>query len=472
MRQLYILSIISLILCSCQKDPAANASTSVGGEIVNSNTPYLTLERNGKLVDSISIEEDGTFTYNFEEDNFEPGLYTFRHNPEGQVFFIEEGDSLLFRVNTKEFDESLMFTGDKSAENNFLMEMYLLNEKDNDVILSYYKTSPEKFIAKTDSIKAKRKEKLAELKSENNFSDSFIELADKTIDYEYYDLRERYAFLINTYFNQFRNKIPEDFFHYRNDIDFNDKSLQSYYVYQRFLDNYLKNRAIERCLKNENSKDCFDANSVTNLKNRLIISDSIFKIKNLRNLYISRFARKQINTATNKQQIDSTLQLLKSFNFPNEKYNELKKLGRLQKNYFVGKDVSQSKLLTTEKEKIFLIDILDQPTITFTWSVYVSNHTKLHERVNELRNRYPEINFLGVNIDEESNHDLWMKALENFDYNKDFEIKIRARGNDISLYKNFLNKVLLINKKGTIEKANLNLFDPNFENELLEYLNQ
>ena len=203
MRQLYILSIISLILCSCQKDPAANASTSVGGEIVNSNTPYLTLERNGKLVDSISIEEDGTFTYNFEEDNFEPGLYTFRHNPEGQVFFIEEGDSLLFRVNTKEFDESLMFTGDKSAENNFLMEMYLLNEKDNDVILSYYKTSPEKFIAKTGSIKAKRKEKLAELKSENNFSDAFIELADKTIDYEYYDLRERYAFLINTYFKSF-----------------------------------------------------------------------------------------------------------------------------------------------------------------------------------------------------------------------------------------------------------------------------
>ena len=62
--------------------------------------------------------------------------------------------------------------------------------------------------------------------------------------------------------------------------------------------------------------------------------------------------------------------------------------------------------------------------------MYINNHPKFHKRVNELRNRYPEINFLGVNIDsdDKETYNLWLKALSNFDYNKDFEVKIRDRG--------------------------------------------
>ena len=474
MRQLLLLLVVTLLLYSCNEETKRNSSTSISGEIVNSNEPFIVLEKDGDFIDSISLSENGSFLYNFDEEKFKPGLYTFRHKPEGQVFFIEKGDSLLLRVNTHEFDESLMFTGNKAEENNFLMEMYLLNEKDNDLILSYYKMSPEKFSQKTDSIKAVRDSQLEKLKAEYDFSDSFLSLARKTIDYEYYDLRERYAFLINKYFNEFRNKIPKDFFNYRKNVNFNDKDLQSYYTYQRFLDNYLKNKAIERCVDTKPTKECFNTESITNLKNRLIISDSIFKIDNLRNRFISRFAKMQINSAINEQQIDSTLQLLKSLDFPEDQYQELKQIGRLQKNYFVGKKVSNAMLYNTNGERIILQDILDKPTLTFTWSMYINNHTKMHERINELRNRYPEINFVGVNIDndDEDTYNLWLKALNNFDYNKDFEVKIRNRGSEIYLYKNFLNKILLTNENGIIEKANLNLFDPNFENVLLAYLNQ
>ena len=473
MRHLLFLS-ISLLLFSCNDDSKDNnpSSTHIGGEIVNSNEAYLTLEKDGYFIDSIPIKKNGEFSYNLDDSNFTPGLYTFRHSPEGQVFYIEKGDSLLFRLNTKDFDESLMYTGDKAEENNFLMEMYLLNEKDNELIYSYYKISPEKFAKKTDSIKNLRMKQLTSLKEENEFSPDFISLAKKSIEYEFYDLRERYAYLINKYFNEFRNKIPKEFFSYRNDANFNDKKLQSYYIYQRFLDNYLKNKAIERCVSQPNSTDCFNTNSVKNLKNRLIISDSIFKIKSLRNRFITRFAKKQINTARNKQQIDSTLKLIKSFDFPTENYKELVNLSKLQKNYFVGSDVSQSKLIKPNAEKIILQDILSKPTISFTWSIYKAAHPKQHQRVNELRNRYPEINFLGINIDEEESYQLWVKILDNFDYNKDYEVKIRDRGKNIEFYKNFSNKVLLINKEGIIEKSNLNIFDPNFENQLLEYLNQ
>lgn len=474
MRQLLLVFVVCFLVYSCGEDTTSNSSTSISGEIVNSNESFITLEKDGEFVDSVALSENGSFSYNFDENNFESGLYTFRHKPEGQTFFIEKGDSLLLRVNTKEFDESLMFTGNKAEENNFLIEMYLLNEKDNDLILSYYKVSPEKFAKKTDSIRSLRLDQLENLEDKYEFSESFLSLAEKNIDYEYYDLRERYAYLINKYFNEFRNKIPKEFFSYRKQVNFNDKDLQSLYTYQRFLDNYLKNRAIERCVAENPNKECFDTESITNLKNRLILSDSIFKIENLRNRFISRFAKRQLNSAKNEQQIDSSLQLVKSFDFPKNQYEELKQIGRLQKNYFVGKNTSNAKLYNTTGEKIILKDILDKQTITFTWSLYINNHPKFHKRVNELRNRYPEINFLGVNIDsdDKETYDLWLKALSNFDYNKDFEVKIRDRGNEIYLYKNFLNKILLIDENGIIKKSNLNLFDPNFEAELLEYLNQ
>jgi len=465
---------IIFMLLSCQEEPKEVIGTYISGEIVNNNNNYLTLEKNGRLIDSIKIEKGGGFFYTFKDKNFERGLYTIRHSPEGQVFYIEKGDSLMLRVNTKEFDESIMYTGNKAPENNFLMEMYLLNEKDNNLILSYYKISPEEFAKKTDSIKEQRVLQLQELQEEHEFSEDFLAIANKTIDYEYYDLRERYAYLINVYFNEFKNKLPKDFFSYRKNIDFNDKSLQSYYTYQRFLDNYLKNKAISRCLSQtdqEGENRCVNISTVENLSHRLIIADSIFTIEELRNRYLGRFARKQINSAKNEAQIDSTLKLLESFNYPKDNFEELKALGNLQKNYFEGDYVGGAKQISASGEDILFKSILNKPTITFTWSVYVSSHKEQHEKINELRNKYPEVNFVGINIDEEDSYELWLKALKNFDYNKDFELKIRDRGDEFYLYKNFLNKVILINKKGIIVNSDMDIFNPNFELQLLEFLN-
>ena len=160
---------------------------------------------------------------------------------------------------------------------------------------------------------------------------------------------------------------------------------------------------------------------------------------------------------------------------PKDQFQELKDLGELQKNYFEGNDVSEAKLLSPDGTKYALKEIIKKgkkPIVSFTWSIYVSSHKRQHKRINELRNRYPEVDFLGVNIDNEDSIELWRKALENFDYNKEFEYKIRERGKDFSLYKNLLNKILLIDQKGIIQKSGLNIFDPDFENQLLEFLNQ
>lgn len=462
-----------LSLFSCKKESENTNGTYLAGEIVKSNYDYITLEKNNELIDSIFLDKNKKFSYTFNQEKFSPGLYTFRHTPESQVFYIEEGDSLLLRVNMDEFDESLMYTNDKSHENNFLMEMYLLNEKDNDLILSYYKMSPDDFAKKTDSIKNFKLERLASLKDKYEFSETFTEVAHKTIDYEYYDLRERYAYLINRYFSDFRSEIPNNFFAYRKNVNFNDASIQSYYTYQRFLDNYLKNKAIETCIDNEteNPSHCFKANTIENIKQRLYLSDSLFKIKNIRNSFLSKIAKKQINFSVSDGQIDSTISLLNKFNLPKDQLKELKNLGNLQKRYFIGKNVSDAKLLSADGEKLKFSAISKKPVITYTWSLFAENHKLHHHLINELRNKYPEITFIAVNIDEEDTK-LWKKSIENFGYDKAFEYQIRDRKNERYLYKSFIDKVLIIDNQGNIVQNRLNLEDPNFENKILQFLNQ
>ncbi|MDT0295209.1 TlpA family protein disulfide reductase [Mesonia ostreae] len=472
--KLFLAIPLFFLLLSCENDTEKKTATYLGGEIVNSNDNYITLFKDNILIDSILLNKDKKFSYSFEEKNFSAGLYTFRHTPESQVFYIEEGDSLLLRVNMDEFDESLMYTKDKSQENNFLMEMYLLNEKDNDLILSYYKMSPKDFAQKTDSIKDFKLERLTSLKNKYEFSENFTEVAQKTIDYEYYDLRERYAYLINRYFSDFRNRIPKDFFDYRKKVNFNDQSIQSYYTYQRFLDNYLKNKAIEDCIKStpkDSLNYCFRVNTVGNLRQRLQIADSLFEIKGLRNRFLSNLAKKQVNFSVSDNQIDSTIQLVNKFDLPQEQVTELEALGSLQKQYFVGKNVSNAKLLSANGEKIKIEDISRKPMITYTWSLYQESHKIHHHLINELRNKYPEITFIAVNIDEEDTK-LWLKSIENFGYDKNFEYQIRDRKNKRYLYKSLLDKVLILDKKGTIVQNKLNLDSPNFENKILQFLNQ
>ena len=63
--------------------------------------------------------------------NLKGGLYTFKHGVEFQYIFLQPNDSLLLRLNTWDFDESLVFSGKGAEKNNLLINknnyVYILN---------------------------------------------------------------------------------------------------------------------------------------------------------------------------------------------------------------------------------------------------------------------------------------------------------------------------------------------------------
>ncbi len=470
MKYFYLYSLCCILLLSaCREENPTSENVFLGGQINNPETDYVILSKENKNLDTLYLNEKNQFGKDYK--NLESGIYTFKHPPENQIMFIEPGDSIVIWLNTMAFDESLNFSGNGAEKSNFLLDMFLKNQDDNDLILTYYKIEPEKFAKITDSIKTERIKKLERLDDNNNFSEGFLEIARASIDYEYFDLRERYTYLIRKYYNEMAQKIPDDFHDYRKKIDFNDEDLQDYYVYTNLIDDYLRSRAIEYCIEKHNDhKNCYKLNSFENLKSRIVLMDSLSDLQPLKNEFIDRLASQMIITAESASRIDSILNLLEDIDYAGIK--DLENLAEVQTNYFVGNSVENIATINTDKELVSYGEFIERPTVLFAWSITVpARHRWQHNIVNNLRNKYPELDFVGINVDL-NNYEEWLRTIETYGYDKSKEYQITQKEADKETYLNYLNKVLLISPDGIVLKGDLNFGSQDFEQELLEYLNK
>lgn len=458
-----------LLFTGCNSDSSESKSVYVGGQINNPETDYVVLSKENTIIDTLFLDENNQFGKDYKD--LESGIYTFKHPPESQIMYMEPGDSIVIWLNTMSFDESLNFSGEGANKSNFLLDMFLKNQNNNDLILTYYKIEPAKFATITDSIKNQRLQRLEELQEKHDFSKDFLEVAQASIDYEYYDLRERYTFLINKYYKNFAEKIPEDFNDYRKEIDFNNEQLQDYYVYTNLIDDYLRSKSIEHCAKKHNDrKKCYDINTFQNIERRILLIDSLSEIEPLKNEFVDRLSTQAITMAERESRLDSVLNLLERIDYSN--IDSAKQLAEIQKDYFVGESIKDFMAENTKGEIITYGNIIDSPTITYAWSLYApAHHRWQHQIVKNLKQKYPEINFIGVNIDLNDREE-WLRTLETFGYDKDSEYQITKRIPSKETYKKYLNKVIFADSKGTIVRGDAQFGTPEFESDILEFLNK
>ncbi|QSS96771.1 hypothetical protein [Psychroflexus sp. ALD_RP9] len=467
MRFLVILLAISFF--SCQKN--TRDDTYLGGQIINPLDSIVTIHHNNTIIDSISVNKDGSFQTRLNIAN--EGIYTFSHLPEWQLLYLNPSDSLAFRVNTKDFDESLTFSGTSAVENNFLINMYLMNEKNDDLILSYYKIHPKTFAHKTDSLKTQRIKQLNDLNKKYEFSEYFLNVAQKSILFEYYDMRERYAFLIRKYFPERSHNISDQFFSYRNEVDFNDESMLFHIGYMRFLDNFLKNKSIEHCeLQN---KSCFTLNSFSNIKDRLALADSIFTNTSIKNKFHKRLLEEEILLVKNKNQLAQVKKIIDDCQLSVTDKEDLKSSANLQSYFLEGRYVGNESFITSGLSKTKIIDLIDnRPLVVTTWSSYSSAYLNLRKSIlSELKLKYPEIKFVGLNIGY-LDQNQWVSNLKKFnlDVNSEFSLEISESELPNKKYlNNHINRLFMITKKGYLKFSNVSFSDRNLESKLLQLLN-
>jgi len=124
----YILPLSFIVLTSCEKSfEQDNFEAYFGGEIINPQNNFVLFLKNDKVVDTIFLDKNNRFLHKF--DSLAPGLYTFKHLPEYQYIYFDKNDSLMIRLNSLDFDNSLAFCGRGEEKNNFLIDSYLKNNR-------------------------------------------------------------------------------------------------------------------------------------------------------------------------------------------------------------------------------------------------------------------------------------------------------------------------------------------------------
>ena len=175
------------------------------------------------------VDVDGLF--NITIDTITSGLYTFYHEPEFQYIIIDENDNLQIRLNTLDFDESLVYTGKGSSKNNFLMDVFLRSENDELEINSKLDLTFDNFKNLVDSLYNKQMNSFKLFKENNILSNSSKEIINTAILYPY--ISKFHSYIIR---NNIEEEIQKDLFiNYQNEISYDLDALAYFKPYIDFL---------------------------------------------------------------------------------------------------------------------------------------------------------------------------------------------------------------------------------------------
>lgn len=469
MKKIYCLAILLLSLISCKTETETSDDVHIHGTIDNPSSDYVIISRNNINLDTLLLNENNKFEGKLE--NADPGIYVFKHPPENQLIYLEPGDSTLIFVNTLAFDESIYFSGKGAEKRNFLTRLYLSHQQNNKLILADYKLEPEQFALKSDSIRNTRRKELEELQKKYNFSEEFSQLANASINYEFYDLRERYALLIRKYNKEFIKKIPKDFHDYRRDVSLNDEQLQDHYIYLNFIDDYLSTRSLECCEEN-NSKDpdCGNLLSPDNISRRISMVNNWITNERIKNSFIDRLVAQGIIYSRNREDIDDVLNLLQESNYSGNRLQHIRQMAGIQAGLLTGNNIGDLKMRNLDDKSLELNNVSKKPKITYHWSIASQHHYQWQkEFIEDLRFKYPEISFIGINIDKE-NFTTWSKVVKLNYFDPRYEFQLETINVNPELLRNYSNKLLFIDPSGEIVRGDIRMNDPELETKILAFI--
>ena len=217
--------LILLLFFSCKSDN----TTVFSGKILNNTSDSISIYKDNNMIYESVVDVDGLF--NITIDTITSGLYTFYHEPEFQYIIIDENDNLKIRLNTLDFDESLVYTGKGSSKNNFLMDVFLRSENDELEINSKLDLDFDTFKNLVDSLYKKQMNSFKLFKENNILSNSSKEIINTAILYPY--ISKFHSYIIR---NNIEEEIQKDLFiNYQNEISYDLDALAYFKPYIDFL---------------------------------------------------------------------------------------------------------------------------------------------------------------------------------------------------------------------------------------------
>jgi len=419
-----LLFLFLLGLCSCGKSVKQSPQVFFAGEIVNPTSDYVVLHKHNQKLDSAKLDKDNRFS--FRLDSIETGLYNFSHAPEYQYIYLEQGDSIQIRLNTMDFDESLVFSGIGGDINNFLLDLFLANEKEEFNMLSKnFKLNADEFHNEVEKLRNEKLESLNQLSLESELSSEAMKMAEVSINYTYFNYKEIYPFEHSKRTgNKLTKLLPKEFYAYRKNVSFDNQNLNYLQPYYNFVKSHFKNLSYIGCKKkcgvvNEKVTNQLHFNRhKLNLIDSLVIETEL-KDNLFRNVAMEYLLQGQDTELNNEIFINDFY--LRSGN--NRHIAEINELYEGIRNIQPNKQIPNISVTSIDGNKISLRQIAKNKKVAFYfWTGskqrYFNDVTK---RVSELSKGKNDYTFVGINY--QTDDATWKGMVRNANLEKTNQFK-------------------------------------------------
>ncbi|ELY2018626.1 TlpA family protein disulfide reductase, partial [Flavobacterium psychrophilum] len=131
-----IFSIALITFCSIYSFGQSKNAVAFQAEIANRNGDIIYIkDAKNKTIKEIKVNDKGFFkdTFEIEKEDF----YFFFDGTEYTKLFLKNGYNLKLKMDTKQFDESIVYAGKGAEENNYLaQEVIKTNKMDSEKLAS------------------------------------------------------------------------------------------------------------------------------------------------------------------------------------------------------------------------------------------------------------------------------------------------------------------------------------------------
>ena len=457
----YIISFILVaFIISCNTSNNSKSTTYFGGEIINPKSNIVLLLKNEKVIDEILLDENNRFIS--EYSSLDEGLYTFKHGNEFQYIYFEPADSVLIRLNTWDFDESLVFSGLGSSKNEFLINLFLQNEKEENEMYNFFKLEEKHFEHKLNILTTERNLMFDQfLETEPALSKGFKKLTNAAISYPLYRLKENYPYYYRKAhkMDHFPN-VSEEFYSFRNNVNLNEEDLVAFYSYQNYIISNLYNLSFRL-----QEKDSTKSNLTINILN---LAEDKIKLESFKNniqkkIVVDDFLYSETTCTIN----EDVLRIFLDYCTDDTHKQQVKNLVSDSKHVKSGQSLTNFDITSYNNINTTINNIVkNKNTLIYFWTIDYMSTDYLVKRVKYLEKRYPHIEFVGINMQNNFGNIITDPNLKQLDVKNQF--KLTKNSDAYNFLTSTYPRTIIIDKNGIVKNGFTSLNSKKIHHELLK----
>ena len=440
------------VLLGCNNSQVCN-STYFGGKIINPKSNCIILFENEIPLDTFYLDKNNTFLG--EIPSLHEGLFNFKHGNEQQYIYLQPKDSLLIRLNTWDFDETLVFSGKGAERNNLLIDSFLESERERRIFFQYYDLSPTEFSAKVSQVEKVKLDRYNDyINNHPEESDKFNDILKTALTFPLYSKVENYPLAHSAKINHDEHSvINKDFYKHREYISLDNDSLMFFYAYRDYVLSNLYNKV--NSLGYDLNSDEFTVNLLKEISAEL--NDENSRNSMLRKIFIRHFywkSSRKINENIVNTYFDLTTNL--------EDKKLMLNLTTDVKKIEEGELLNDFKIIDYNKShKSIRRLIKNKKSVLYFWNPEFIGKDFIASKIQYLSEKYPDLEFIGVRIYDDNKERIFK-----LDIKSQYYLESNSKAN--SFLTSQLPRTILINKKGIVVNSYASLSSTKIFNQIEE----